>query len=98
MTYAEKIAAIAKEIAAEADHLDRLGKGRSEWVTPQREWVAVGADRYYVVGKDGKVTAGLEGMQREALKIHDIQIARSKGRIEGLRFKLVQIAKQGGAA
>lgn len=98
MTYAERIAAIAKEIATEADRLAELEKSRSDWVTPQREWVAIGAGRHYVVGKDGKVAAGLEGMQREALKIHDSQIALSKGRIEGLRFKLVQAAKQGGAA
>lgn len=98
MTYAERIATIAKEIAAEADRLAKLEKSRSEWVTPLREWVTIGDSRHYIVGKDGKVAAGLEGMQREALKIHDSQIALSKSRIEGLRFKLVQVAKQGDAA
>ena len=98
MTYAERIATIAKEIGAEADRLVSLEKSRSDWVAPEREWLAIGPSKHYIVGKSGKVTAGLEGVQREMLKIHDAQIAQSKGRIEGLRFKLVQVAKQGGAA
>lgn len=98
MTYAERIVTIAKEIQAEADRLVSLEKTRSEWVTPEREWLTIGPSRYYIVGKNGKVTSGLEGVQREMLKIHDAQIAQSKSRIEGLRFKLVQAAKQGGAA
>lgn len=98
MTYAERIATIAKEIGAEADRLVSLEKSRSDWVAPEREWLAIGPSKHYIVGKSGKVTAGFEGVQREMLKIHDAQIAQSKGRIEGLRFKLVQVAKQGGAA
>lgn len=98
MTYAERIATIAKEIGAEADRLVSLEKSRSDWVAPEREWLDIGPSRHYIVGKSGKVTAGLEGVQREMLKIHDAQIAQSKGRIEGLRFKLVQVAKQGGEA
>ena len=98
MTYAERIATIAKEIGAEADRLVSLEKSRSDWVAPERGWLAIGPSKHYIVGKSGKVTAGLEGVQREMLKIHDAQIAQSKGRIEGLRFKLAQVAKQGGAA
>ena len=98
MTYAEQVVKLASEIAVEAERLAKLEKSRSEWVTPLREWVTIGDSRHYVVGKDGKVAAGLEGMQREALKIHDSQIALSKSRIEGIRFRLVQVAKQDAAA
>lgn len=98
MTYAERIATIAKEIGTEADRLVSLEKSRSEWVAPEREWLTIGPSKHYIVGKNGKVVSGFEGVQREMLKIHDAQIAHSKSRIEGLRFKLVQAAKQGGAA
>ena len=61
MTYAEQVVKLASEIAVEAERLAKLEKSRSEWVTPLREWVTIGDSRHYVVGKDGKVAAGLEG-------------------------------------
>lgn len=101
MSYAKKISDIASAIGEEAGVLASLEKERSEWVRPERNWVSVGAKRHYVVQKDGTVTPGFEGIQREALKLHDDQIFKSRSRLEGLRFKLANLGKlthEGGAA
>ena len=101
MSYAKQIIEIASAIGEEAGVLASLEKERSEWISPGRNWVSIGAKRYYVVGKDGTVTPGLEGIQREALKLHDDQIFKSRSRLEGLRFKLANLGKltnEGGAA
>lgn len=101
MSYAKQIIDIASAIGEEAGVLASLEKERSEWIRPERNCVAVGRTRYYVVRKDGTVTPGLEGIQREALKLHDEQIFKSRSRLEGLRFKLANLGKltqEGGAA
>ena len=101
MSYAKQIIDIASAIGEEAGVLASLEKERSEWVRPERNCFSVGRTRYYVVRKDGTVTPGLEGIQREALKLHDDQIFKSRSRLEGLRFKLANLGKlthEGGAA
>ena len=101
MSYAKQIIDIASAIGEEAGVLASLEKERSEWVRPERNYFSVGRTRYYVVRKDGTVTPGLEGIQREALKLHDDQIFKSRSRLEGLRFKLANLGKlthEGGTA
>ena len=101
MSYAKQIIDIAKAIREEADVLASLEKSRSKWLLPECEIFDFGSKRYYVVRKDGTVTPGLEGIQREALKLHDDQIFKSRSRLEGLRFKLANLGKlthEGGTA
>ena len=93
MSYAKQIIDIARAIGEEAGVLASLEKERSEWVMPERNTFSVGRTRYYVVRKNGTVTPGLEGIQREALKLHDDQIFKSRSRLEGLRFKLANLGK-----
>lgn len=93
MSYAKQIIDIAKAISEEAAVLASLEKERSEWIMPGRNWISVGAKRYNVVGNDGTVTPGFEGIQREALKLHDDHIFKSRSRLEGLRFKLANLGK-----
>ena len=98
MSYAKQVVELADQIREEARKLESLEKGRNRWTTPKAETFHVGSTNYWVVRENGTVTPGLEAIQREAVKLHDDQIFAAKSRIEGLRFKLVQLAKNGGAA
>lgn len=98
MSYANQIEELAWQIGSEARALRELQKERASWLTPGGKAFYVGNDSHYVVRKDGSVCPGLEGVQREAVKLHDERIIAANSRIEGLRFKLVNLAKTGGNA
>lgn len=98
MSYAKQVVELAEQIREEGRKLESLESGRNRWMKPEAETFYIGSTSYWVVRKDGTVTPGLEAIQREAVKLHDAQIIAAKSRIEGLRFKLVQLAKNGGAA
>jgi hypothetical protein len=51
-----------------------------------------------VTRDDGTTPAALQGIKREAIKAFDDLIFAKKSELEGLRFKLVNLAKQVGAA
>lgn len=98
MSYTKQIVEIAQQIEREARALGSLEEDRAEWTKPDGRRYSIGEWRYPVVRKDGTVTPGLEGVQREALAVLDGMISAQRSKIEGLRFKLVQLAKNGGAA
>ena len=52
----------------------------------------------YVTREDGTTPAPLQGIKREAIKAFDDLIFAKKSELEGLRFQLVNLAKQGGTA
>lgn len=97
MSYTKQIIEITDQIAQEAHSLNSLEEDRAEWVGPEGRRLRAGPWNYHVVRKDGTVTPGLEGVQRETLKLLDGLIFVQKSKIEGLRFKLVQLGKNGGA-
>lgn len=98
MSYEEQVVELASQIGDEASKLKSLEKARNRWTQPKGETFYIGGTNYWVVREDGTVTPGLEAIQREAIKLHDDQIFAAKSRIEGLRWKLVQLGKTGGAA
>lgn len=98
MSYAADIEKIAEQIGQEARTLRHLEKDRASWVKPKGKSFQLGEYNYPVVRESGTITPGLEGIQREALKLLDGMILSQKSKIEGLRFKLVQLGKTGGAA
>ena len=98
MSYAEQILEITDQIKAEAEKLRALENGRQGWTKPKGETFYIGKQNYWVVRENGTVMPGLEAIQREAIKLYDDKIFEANSRIEGLRFKLVKLAKEGGAA
>lgn len=98
MSYTKQIVEITDQIAREACALESLEEDRAEWVKPDGRKFSAGAWRFPVVRQDGTVTPGLDGIHREAVKLLDGLIASQRSKIEGLRFKLVQLAKNGSAA
>lgn len=96
-TYEQRIAELAKAIAAACEQLKSLEAGRAIWSQPNAMRLNMGHDYLYLVTNSGKVWPGLEGLQREALAYIDKRIASKKGEIEGLRFKLIALGREGGA-
>lgn len=97
MSYYQDIANIAKQIQDTAEQLQGVKKNRNEWIKPKGATFWVGHHQY-VTREDGTTPAHLEGVKREALKAYDDLIFAKQNELEGLRFKLVNLAKQGGAA
>lgn len=97
MSYAKKIADVASLITAQADVLDRLESEKANWINPTRKTFHVGGVQRWVVREDGTVTPGLEGVQQAAIKVHDEAIFDAKSRLEGLRYQLVKLGREGGA-
>ena len=93
--YTEKIIEISEEMAYFARRLEQLHDTRDLWVNPKRggSFIVGGENRKVVHPDDGSIINGLEGVQREAVKLHDAEILIVESRIEGLRYKLVTIAK-----
>lgn len=97
MSYYKDIANIAERIKSVADELAGIKKHRNDWTRPKGATFWVGHHQY-VTREDGTTPAHLEGVKREALKAYDDLIFAKQNELEGLRFKLVNLAKQGGAA
>ena len=97
MSYYKNIAIIAAQIKEVADQISATEKSRNEWIRPSGAtfWLGYHA---HVTREDGTTHPGLEGIKREAIKAYDEMIFSKKSELEGLRFKLVNLAKQGGAA
>ena len=92
--YTEKIIDISQEMSYLARRLKQLHDGRDLWVNPKRSGsFSVGGVNRKVVQPDGTITPGLEGVQREAVKLHDAEILSVESQIEGLRYKLTTVAK-----
>lgn len=97
MSYHKDIAALAEEIQKKAEAIVSLEKHRNDWTRPKATTFWLGHHQH-VTREDGTTPASLQGVKREAIKAFDDLIFAKKGELEGLRFKLVNLAKQGGAA
>ena len=97
MSYYKDVAALAAKIQAEAEQLASLEKHRNDWIKPKGATFWLGHHQT-VTREDGTTPTALQGVKREAIKAFDDLILAKKGELEGLRFKLVNLAKQGGAA
>lgn len=97
MSYYQDIAIVAKQIGEMAKEIEAIEKARREWIRPEGATFWIGYHTY-VTRKDGTTPTSLEGIKREALKTYDTLIFAKQAELEGLRFKLVNLAKQGGAA
>lgn len=95
--YAEQVAEIAAAIQTKAEALRAVEKARHEWTRPEGAWINVGQNTY-IVRKDGTVPAPLAGVQREVLAVLDGRAHFLRGELEGLRFKLVKLGREGGSA
>lgn len=93
-TYADSVAEIASKISAEAKTIRSLENCREEWTRPEGAYVNIGGNAY-VVRKDGTVNPLLVGIQREALRALDDLLHHHRGRLEGLRFALVKLGREG---
>lgn len=80
-----------------AEEIEGLKKHRQEWFRPNGATFWVGYHTHVTLN-DGTTPPHLEGVKREAIKAFDDMIFRRKAQLEGLRFKLVNLAKQGSAA
>lgn len=98
MSNTKEMEELAQQIKKEARTLEALRSGLMRWTKPETEVFRIGRANYWVVRKDGKVTYGLEAIQREAVKLHNDRISATKKRIVGLHTKLAQLGKNGGAA
>lgn len=97
MTYYKQVADLAKQIQDKAEALASLESDRNDWIRPKGAsfWLGHHMD---VTRDDGTTPVALQGVKREAIKAYDDLILAKKGELEGLRFKLVNLAKQGSAA
>lgn len=95
-SYAEQVAEIATAIKTKAEALRAVEKARQEWTRPEGAWINIGQNTY-VVRKDGTVPPILAGVQREVLAALDARTHFLNGELEGLRFKLVKLGREGGA-
>lgn len=90
----DKIARLADEIKEQVDTIKSIERGKAEWFKPEVKIVGIGPMTHYVVRKDGTVNPHLAGWQREAVKAHDDKIFSAKGKLEGLRYRLVELLKE----
>lgn len=96
MSYYKQVAGLAEQIQSKATELAGLEKHRDDWIRPKGTTFWLGHHQT-VTREDGTTPAALQGVKREAIKAFDDLILAKKGELEGLRFKLVNLAKQGGA-
>lgn len=94
MSYYGKIAAIAEKIQDSAEKLSQLKKHRSDWIKPEGTTFWVGVHQQ-VTRNDGTTPAHLQGIKREAIKAFDDLILAEESKLEGLRWKLIQLGKEG---
>ena len=99
MSYTEQIIEIASEMKTVAVRIEALKEERDAWTNRNRgKGFYIGGKQCKVFQQDGTVDPRLEGVQREVIKLHDAEIIKAKSLIEGLRYKLVLAAKNGGKA
>lgn len=97
MSYYQQVANAAKQIQEAAEGIANLEKHRNDWIKPKAATFWLG-HLMHVTRDDGTTPAALQGIKREAIKAFDDLIFAKKSELEGLRFKLVNLAKQGGEA
>ena len=95
MSYYKNVVALAEQIKEKAEQIAILEKHRNDWIIPKGTTFWLGHHRH-VTAENGTTPAALQGIKREAIKAFDDLILSKKSEIEGLRFKLVNLAKQGG--
>ena len=99
MSYTKQIIEITSEIKTVALRIADLEDEREAWTDRKRgKSFYIGGKPCKVFQQDGTVDPRIEGVQREAISLHDAEIIKAKGLIEGLRYKLVRAAKNGGQA
>ncbi len=98
MSYIKKVNELAGAIKHQADLIESLEKSRGEWLTPERKTLSMAGNSSYIVRKDKTVNPVWAGVQREAIKAHDEAIFLAKGKLEGLRYQIAKLGKEGGAA
>jgi hypothetical protein len=91
----KNVVALAEQIKEKAEQIAILEKHRNDWIKPKGTTFWLGHHRH-VTAENGTTPAALQGIKREAIKAFDDLILSKKSEIEGLRFKLVNLAKQGG--
>ena len=96
MSYYKQVAILAGNIQSVANEIEVLKRHRNEWTKPKGATFWIGYHQH-VTREDGTTPAHLEGVKREAIKAFDDLIFAKQNELEGLRFKLVNVAK-GGAA
>ena len=97
MSYYQSVVNVAKKIQSVAQEISDLKKERNRWTEPKSASFHL-LHHTYVTREDGTTPPRLEGIKREALKAYDELIFAKQNELEGLRFKLVNLAKQGGTA
>ena len=73
-----------------AKELNALENQRDEWTKPRKKAFYIGSIQHWLVRDDGTVPEVFQGIQREVLKMVDERIRLTRGKLEGLRFRLVQ--------
>lgn len=93
-TYAQRVLEVTKEIEVAAEMIRSLEKTRDDWTRPEGITIQIGYP-FPVVRKDGTVQPLLAGVQREALRTIDDRLHHYRGQLEGLRFRLVNLGREG---
>jgi hypothetical protein len=97
MSYYKQVADLARQIQDKAEAITSLEKHRNDWIKPKGATFWLGHHQH-VTDEDGTTPTALQDIKRETIKAFDDLILTKKGELEGLRFKLVNIAKATGAA
>jgi hypothetical protein len=92
MSYYKQVADLARQIQDKAEAITSLEKYRNDWIKPKGTTFWLGHQQH-VTDEDGTTPTALQGIKREAIEAFDDLILTKKGELEGLRFKLVNIAK-----
>jgi hypothetical protein len=95
-TYADQVVEITQAIQAKAKEIQSLEKSHHDWTRPGGTSVHIG-HHTYIVRQDGTINPLLAGVHREILAAIDNRLHTLHGELEGLRFKLVKLGREGGA-
>lgn len=88
---------IAKSILHVAQEVELLQAELHDLKTPHKRAIHLGGQAHYLVRQDYSITPGFERIHAEQVRLTKEAIAKSMSRLEGLRFKLVQLIKAGAA-
>ena len=95
-TYADQVVEITQAIQAKAKEIQAIEKSRHDWTRPGGTYIHIGYQTY-IVRQDGTINPLLAGVLREILAAIDNRLHTLHGELEGLRFKLVKLGREGGA-
>ena len=97
MSYYEQMADLAKQISSGVNAIQELEKAREKWSTPGHVtfWTGRHTD---VTRKDGSTHPRLINFRREAIAALDGMLIDKKSEVEGLRYRMAELGKKGGAA